>query len=56
MAKSVLKNPGRPLNIASAAASRKSKAVFSTLPDVINFYQTGKGLYFGKLDCFCLDK
>ena len=51
-AKNVLKNPSRALditaNIASAAASRSPKKVLSTLPEVINFYQAGKGLYLGK--------
>ena len=52
LAKNVLKNPSRALditaNIASAAASRSPKNVLSTLPEVINFYHTGKGLYLGK--------
>ena len=52
LAKNVLKNPSRALditaNIASAAASRSPKNVLSTLPEVINFYHTGKGLNLGK--------
>ena len=52
MAKNVLSNPGRALNltakIARAAASPKSKQVLSTLPELITFYNTGKGLYLGK--------
>ena len=52
LAKNVLKNPGRALditaNIATAAASRSPKNVLSTLTEVINFYRTGKGLYLGK--------
>ena len=48
----VLKNPGRALeigaNIATAAATKSPKAALSTLPEVINFYHTGKGLYLGK--------
>ena len=52
LAKNALKNPSRALditaNIASAAASRSPKNVISTLPEVINFYHTGKGLYLGK--------
>ena len=52
LAKKVLKNPSRALditaNIASAAASRSPKNVLSTLTEVINFYHTGKGLYLGK--------
>ena len=43
-----LKNPARLLkigaNFATAAASRNPKAALSTLPEVINFYHTGKGL------------
>ena len=53
MAKSVLGNPGRALNltakIATTAASKKSKQVLSTLPGMITFYNTGKGLYLGKI-------
>ena len=49
MAKNVLKNPGRALeigaNAGSAFASRSPKAALSSLPEVINFYHTGKGLY-----------
>ena len=49
LATNVLKNPGRALeitsNIATAAATKSPKAVLSTLPEVINFYHTGKGLY-----------
>ena len=52
MAKNVLSNPGRALDlaakIATAAASRNSKQVLSTLPELITFYNTGKGLYSGK--------
>ena len=52
MAKNVLKNPSRALdittNIATAAASRNPKNVMSTLPELITFYKTGKGLYLGK--------
>ena len=49
LAKNVLSNPGRALDltakIATAAASKSPKAALSTLPEVINFYHTGKGLY-----------
>ena len=49
MAKNVLKNPGRALeigaNVGTAFASRNPKAALSTLPEVINFYHTGKRLY-----------
>ena len=52
LATNVLKNPGRApeigANVATAAASRSPKAALSTLPEVINFYHTGKGLYLGK--------
>ena len=52
MAKNVLKNPGRALeigvNVGSAFASLSRKAALSSLPEVINFYLTGKGLYLGK--------
>ena len=48
----VLKNPGRALeigaNVATAAASRNPKNVLSTLPEVINFYHKGRGVYLGK--------
>ena len=49
LATNALKNPGRFLeigaNVATAAATRNPKAALSTLPEVINFYHTGKGLY-----------
>ena len=52
LATNVLKNPGRALeigaNVATAAASRNPKAALSALPEVINFYHKGKGLYLGK--------
>ena len=52
MTKNVLGNPGRALDltakIATAAASRNSKQALSTLPQLITFYNTGKGLYLGK--------
>ena len=52
LATNALKNPSRLLeigaNVAAATASRNSKAALSALPEVINFYHTGKGLYFGK--------
>ena len=52
LVKNVLSNPGRALDlttkIATAAASRNSKQAVSTLPELITFYNTGKGLYFGK--------
>ena len=52
LAKNVLSNPGRALDltakIATATASKSPKAALSTLPEVINFYHTGKGVYLGK--------
>ena len=49
LATNVIKNPGIALeitsNIATAAATKSPKAALSTLPEVINFYHTGKGLY-----------
>ena len=52
MAKNILSNPGRALDltakIATAAASRNCKQALSTLPELITFYNTGKGLYLGK--------
>ena len=52
LAKNVLSNPGRALDLTAkrvtAAASKSPKAALSTLPEVINFYHTGKGLYLGK--------
>ena len=49
MAKNVLKNPSRALDItannATAAASRNPKNVMKSLPELITFYNTGKGLY-----------
>ena len=49
MAKNVMKNPGRALeigaNVGTAFASRNPKAALTSLPEVINFYHTGKGLY-----------
>ena len=53
MAKNVLNNPTRALditaNIATAAASRNPKNVMKSLPELITFYNTGKGLYLGKI-------
>ena len=52
LAKNVLSNPSRALditaNIATAAASRNPKNVMKSLPELITFYNTGKGLYLGK--------
>ena len=52
MAENVLSNPRRTLDITAkkttAAASKNSKQALSTLPELITFYNTGKGLYLGK--------
>ena len=52
MLKSVLKSTGNALeigaNVATAFASRSPKAALSSLPEVINFYHTGSGLYLKK--------
>ena len=52
LATNILNNPRRALkigaNVPTAAASRYPKAALSTLPEVINFYHIGKGLYLGK--------
>ena len=52
MAKKVPSNQTRALiltaKIATAAASQNSKQALSTLPKLITFYNTGKGLYRGK--------
>ena len=54
MAKNVLSNPGRVLDltakIATVAAFRNSKQALLTLPEIITFYNTGKGLYLGKFE------
>ena len=53
LARNALKNPSRFLeigaNVATAAASRNLKAASSKLPEVINFYHTGKGLYLPRI-------
>ena len=52
LATNALKNPSRffeiGANVAAATASRSPKAALSALPEVVNFYHTGKGLYRGK--------
>ena len=49
--KNVRKNTRQPLDItadiASAIASGNPNAALSSLPEVIKFYHTGKGLYLG---------
>ena len=51
LATNALKNPTRffevGANVAAATANRNPKAALSALPEVINFYHTGKGLYLG---------
>ena len=51
LARNALKNPSRFLeigaNVAAAMASRNPKAALSAIPEVINSYHTGKGLYHG---------
>ena len=51
VAKNVLRNPGRALEIrasvCTAFATRSPRAAFSS--EVINFCDTGRGLYFGKV-------
>ena len=53
LATDALKNPAIFLeigaNVATVAANRNLKAALSTLPEVINFYHTGKGLYLPRL-------
>ena len=51
MAKNVLNNPTRALDITVkvvAAASKIPKNVMKTLPELINLFDTSKGLYLGK--------
>ena len=49
LATNVLKNPARALEIGAivgtAMVSRNTKAALSTLPELITFYNTGRGLY-----------
>ena len=53
MAKNVVRNPEGALdntaNIATAAASRNPEMALSIIPELRNFYHTGKGSYLGKL-------
>ena len=60
MAKNVLKNPRWALeigaNIGTVFASRSPKAASSTLPELIDFYHIGKGMYLGKFVLFILCK
>ena len=60
MAKTALKNPGRALdigaNVVTAFVSQSPKSALSSIPEVISFYHTGKGLHLGKLVKFMLYK
>ena len=53
MAKNVITYPGSALDltakIATASVSKCSKQALSTLPELIIFYNTGKGFYLGKI-------
>ena len=53
LATNALKNPASffeiGANVATEAASRNPKAALSIVPEVINFYHTGKGLYLPRL-------
>ena len=50
MTKNVLSNPGGALDLtAKRATSRKFKQALSTIPELITFYNTAKGLYLGKI-------
>ena len=52
LAANVLQNLGKTpeigANVATAAASRSPENVLSTVPEVINFYHTGRSLYLDK--------
>ena len=60
LATNALKNPSRFLeigaNVDAATASRNPKAALSALPEVINFYHTGKGFYLPRFSQFMLYK
>ena len=53
LANNVIKNPGRPLentsNIANAVGFRSPRAALSSLPEVINFYHSGKDCTWANL-------
>ena len=52
----VIQNQGGALDItakiATAAVSKTSKQALSTLPDLLTFFNTGKGLHLGKFVTF----
>ena len=56
LATNVLKNPSRAseasANIDTAAVTKSPKAVKSSLPEVIGFYRTAKGLYLSRFAWF----
>ena len=60
LATNALKNPARFLeigaNVAAATASRNPKEALSALPEVINFYHNGRGLYLPRFSSFMLYK
>ena len=60
MAKNVLENLSRAIkigaNVGGAFATRSPKAALSSLPEVIFFCHTGKGLYLGESLYFMLYK
>ena len=62
MARTVLKKSRKSFgnwgaNVRTAFAIRSLKRVLPLLPEVINFYHTGIGLYLGKrVEVFCLNK
>ena len=60
LATNALKNPAGFLengaNVATAVASRNPKAALSTLPEVINFHHTGRGLYLPRFTYLMLYK
>ena len=51
--KKILNNPGRALeiaaNIGTAAASKNTKLIAATAPEVFKFIHQRKGLYLGKI-------
>ena len=51
--KKILNNPGKALklaaNIGTAAASKNSRMIAATAPDIIKFVHQGKSLYLGKI-------
>ena len=60
MVQNVKKNPGRALdftaNVANAVESKNPKTTSASLPEVINFYHTGRRLNLGEFVYFMLYK